>query len=371
MLPSPSGRAPARRVPPRTQACRRGSLAAGGWTTNSSAPLDPGRVLDRGADQLGEAALDPLPREVVRDGEHERARRRPRPPPTSLNQVRNVFSLSAPLSRADTSLQRLSAVSSFGCSTPLSRLLRSRGRGGENSTVSRRGSSGPTQPVERREERLICRDYRATPQDSPQVWKARAGRTRSRALSTTFRSRAAAGSRGLRDRSDYTVWPASAGRSARAFRETDEADLSAKRAPPQAQARLPRAHGDPGGPAHPEAPPREGPQAPVGVGGVQRSNRLSRSRDFDVVYRHGRSVSTRFLTLYWFARERRAGRAAARARGPQGGRLERRAQPHQAAAARDLAGEARRRGARDRATTTCSSCGRGCPRRPRRAATSG
>jgi ribonuclease P protein component len=34
---------------------------------------------------------------------------------------------------------------------------------------------------------------------------------------------------------------------------------------------------------------------------VQRSNRLSRSRDFDVVYRHGRSVSTRFLTLYWFA----------------------------------------------------------------------
>ena len=35
---------------------------------------------------------------------------------------------------------------------------------------------------------------------------------------------------------------------------------------------------------------------------MQRSNRLSRSRDFDVVYRHGRSVSTRFLTLYWFVR---------------------------------------------------------------------
>jgi ribonuclease P protein component len=35
---------------------------------------------------------------------------------------------------------------------------------------------------------------------------------------------------------------------------------------------------------------------------VQRKNRLSRSRDFDAVYRHGRSVSTRFLTLYWFAR---------------------------------------------------------------------
>ena len=29
---------------------------------------------------------------------------------------------------------------------------------------------------------------------------------------------------------------------------------------------------------------------------MQRRNRLSRSRDFDAVYRHGRSVSTRFLT---------------------------------------------------------------------------
>jgi ribonuclease P protein component len=35
---------------------------------------------------------------------------------------------------------------------------------------------------------------------------------------------------------------------------------------------------------------------------VQRKNRLSRSRDFDTVYRHGRSASTRFLTLYWFDR---------------------------------------------------------------------
>jgi ribonuclease P protein component len=36
---------------------------------------------------------------------------------------------------------------------------------------------------------------------------------------------------------------------------------------------------------------------------VHRRHRLSRSRDFDAVYRHGRSVSTRFLVLYWFARE--------------------------------------------------------------------
>jgi ribonuclease P protein component len=36
---------------------------------------------------------------------------------------------------------------------------------------------------------------------------------------------------------------------------------------------------------------------------VKRQNRLSRSRDFDAVYRHGRSVSTRFLVLYWFPHE--------------------------------------------------------------------
>ena len=36
---------------------------------------------------------------------------------------------------------------------------------------------------------------------------------------------------------------------------------------------------------------------------MQRRNRLSRSRDFDAVYRQGRSASTRFLVLYWFPRD--------------------------------------------------------------------
>jgi len=54
---------------------------------------------------------------------------------------------------------------------------------------------------------------------------------------------------------------------------------------------------------------------------VERRNRLSRSRDFDAVYRHGRSVSTRFLTLHWFERssdddgEPRLGLAVPRAAG--------------------------------------------------------
>jgi ribonuclease P protein component len=43
------------------------------------------------------------------------------------------------------------------------------------------------------------------------------------------------------------------------------------------------------------------------VPSVQRRNRLSRSRDFDAVYRHGRSVSTRFLVLYSFDRDEDGG----------------------------------------------------------------
>jgi ribonuclease P protein component len=36
---------------------------------------------------------------------------------------------------------------------------------------------------------------------------------------------------------------------------------------------------------------------------VQRRHRLSRSRDFDNVYRRGTSASTRYLVLHWFPRE--------------------------------------------------------------------
>jgi ribonuclease P protein component len=36
---------------------------------------------------------------------------------------------------------------------------------------------------------------------------------------------------------------------------------------------------------------------------VKRANRLSRSRDFDAVHRRGRSVSSRFLVLYWLPQE--------------------------------------------------------------------
>jgi ribonuclease P protein component len=40
---------------------------------------------------------------------------------------------------------------------------------------------------------------------------------------------------------------------------------------------------------------------------VHRRNRLSRSKDFDAVYRRGRSASSRYLVLHWFAREEAGG----------------------------------------------------------------
>jgi len=36
---------------------------------------------------------------------------------------------------------------------------------------------------------------------------------------------------------------------------------------------------------------------------VERRHRLSRSRDFEAVYRHGRSFASRYVVLYWFPRQ--------------------------------------------------------------------
>ena len=45
------------------------------------------------------------------------------------------------------------------------------------------------------------------------------------------------------------------------------------------------------------------PLSPGKARKVERRHRLSRSRDFDNVYRHGRSTSTRFFTLHAFPRD--------------------------------------------------------------------
>ncbi len=36
---------------------------------------------------------------------------------------------------------------------------------------------------------------------------------------------------------------------------------------------------------------------------MQRRNRLSRSKDFDTVYRRGRTASGRYVVLHWFPRD--------------------------------------------------------------------
>jgi ribonuclease P protein component len=82
-----------------------------------------------------------------------------------------------------------------------------------------------------------------------------------------------------------------------------ETDLPAQRASAKAPARLSSAYVYACRPGDPEASPRARPEASLRVTPVQRRQRLSRSRDFDAVYRQGRSTSTRFLVLYWFDRE--------------------------------------------------------------------
>jgi ribonuclease P protein component len=43
---------------------------------------------------------------------------------------------------------------------------------------------------------------------------------------------------------------------------------------------------------------------------MRQRHRLTRSRDFDAVYRRGRSTATRFLILHWYTREDEEGTPA-------------------------------------------------------------
>jgi ribonuclease P protein component len=88
-----------------------------------------------------------------------------------------------------------------------------------------------------------------------------------------------------------------------------EADLSAEEAQASPDTRLPRPQPHPFRARDPEAPASKGPQAPHPVVALAsegrpdaRRRRLSRSGDFDRVYREGSSRGNRFLVLYSFAR---------------------------------------------------------------------
>ena len=84
-----------------------------------------------------------------------------------------------------------------------------------------------------------------------------------------------------------------------------ETHLPAERTPPEAAARVPGPDVHPRRAGDSEAPPRAWPQAALGLRPptVHRRHRLSRSRDFETVYRRGSSASTRQLVLHWFPRE--------------------------------------------------------------------
>jgi ribonuclease P protein component len=88
-----------------------------------------------------------------------------------------------------------------------------------------------------------------------------------------------------------------------------ETHLSAEEAQASPHARVPRAHAHAGRPAHAEAPTRQGSQAtdrlmratPRARSRAGRG-RLSRSADFDRVFRSGRSHACREFVLYVFPR---------------------------------------------------------------------
>src|SRR5919198_358485 len=83
-----------------------------------------------------------------------------------------------------------------------------------------------------------------------------------------------------------------------------EADLSAQEAEARPDTRVPRSDANPQRPPDHQASSPQGPQAAdaVSSGKRRRRGRLSRSGDFERVYREGRSHANRFLVLYAFPR---------------------------------------------------------------------
>ena len=86
--------------------------------------------------------------------------------------------------------------------------------------------------------------------------------------------------------------------------DSREAHLPAEEAQARPYARVPRAHAHSGGPPVAEAAARQGPYAAhaVAMPPRRRRRRLSRSGEFERVYRQGRSHASRHLVVYSFPR---------------------------------------------------------------------
>ena len=127
------------------------------------------------------------------------------------------------------------------------------------------------------------------------------------APSPAGRSRAAVADRRGREASAILSAPRASG--APTFSCPYEAHLPAQEAQARPDARLPCAHEHARRSHRAEAPSRQGPQAAHGLvsgrptgGRTPKRRRLSRSAEFERVYRQGRSKANRFLVLYAFPR---------------------------------------------------------------------
>ena len=185
------------------------------------------------------------------------------------------------------------------------------------------------------------------------------------------------------------------GRAGKTSRSLSEAHLPAQEAQARPHARVPRPDADASRPDRPQAPSRKGPQAAHGLvrrdaraappgpdaelmagprsdGGRSRRRRLSRSADFERVYRQGRSKANRFLVLYAFPREdgRRGRRRRPAPRPVRVAPRRRRGRPHarEAGAARGVlaGGRAAARGRRLRRRRAAGGEGPGRARGDRR-----
>src|SRR6478735_6773864 len=83
----------------------------------------------------------------------------------------------------------------------------------------------------------------------------------------------------------------------------NEEDLSAEEAEAGKDARVPGADEHARGSSDPLSPSAQRPEAPHSIVAAQRRRRLSRSGEFDRVYRDGSSHATRYLVLYSFPRK--------------------------------------------------------------------
>ena len=115
----------------------------------------------------------------------------------------------------------------------------------------------------------------------------------------------------------------------------------------------------------------QGAQAALGLrrAHVQRRHRLSRSQGLRAVYRQGRSVSTRYLVLYWFPRDEDPDGSRGSA-SPSPGRSATRSSATASSGSSARPGASSLRGP-GRAATTSSSHARASPSPPTRAARSG